>query len=353
MDKRKLKNISGARKAKLPQFISPQLATLVKEPPSSDEWLHELKFDGYRMLCRIDHGRVTFWSRNGKDWTEKFRNVVEAVKSLKASSAMIDGEIVIVDAQGRSSFQKLQRAMGKATATGFAYEVFDLVYLDGFSLAQTPLKHRKEVLKNLVGSNTQGVIRYSEHINGSGEEFFKHACEYGIEGIVSKLANSHYESTRNRNWLKVKCAKQQEFVIVGYTPSSKGLPGFGSLVLSVYEKGKLIYAGRVGTGFTFQQRSDLKKQLDKFVRATSPLAVTPKEPGLRETKWTEPKMIAEVAFTEWTSDGSIRHPSFQGLREDKKPKDVVREEPNASTGSSRPTAKGTARVPAVRRRARR
>ncbi|HEY6121052.1 MAG TPA: non-homologous end-joining DNA ligase, partial [Pyrinomonadaceae bacterium] len=332
MDQRKLKNISGARKAKLPQFISPQLATLVKEPPSSDEWLHELKFDGYRMLCRIDHGRVTFWSRNGKDWTEKFRNVVEAVKSLKASSAMIDGEIVIVDAQGRSSFQKLQRAMGKATTTGFAYEVFDLVYLDGFSLAQTPLKHRKEVLKDLVSSNTQGIIRYSEHINGSGEEFFKHACEYGIEGIVSKLANSHYESTRNRNWLKVKCAKQQEFVIVGYTPSSKGLPGFGSLVLSIYEKGKLIYAGRVGTGFTFKQRTDLKKQLDKFVRATSPLTVTPKEPGLRETRWTEPKMIAEVAFTEWTSDGSIRHPSFQGLREDKKPKDVVREEPNSGTG---------------------
>ena len=186
-----------------------------------------------------------------------------------------------------------------------------------------------EVLKNLVGSNSHGVIRYSEHISGNGDEFFKHACEYGIEGIVSKLANSHYESARNRNWLKVKCAKQQEFVIAGYTPSSKGLPGFGSLVLGVYEKGKLVYAGRVGTGFTFKQRSDLKKQLDKFVRPTSALALVPKEPGLRETKWTEPKMIAEVAFTEWTSDGSIRHPSFQGLREDKHPKEVVREEPTS------------------------
>jgi len=178
-----------------------------------------------------------------------------------------------------------------------------------------------------VGSNSHSVIRYSEHIRGNGDEFFKHACEYGIEGIVSKLVNSHYESTRNRNWLKVKCVKQQEFVIAGYTPSSKSLPGFGSLVLGVYEKGKLVYAGRVGTGFTFKQRSDLKKQLDKFVRATSPLAVVPKERGLRETKWTEPKIVAEVAFTEWTSDGSIRHPSFQGLREDKNPKDVVREEP--------------------------
>jgi len=299
--------------------------TLVKEPPSGDEWLHELKFDGYRMLCRLDRGRVSVWSRNGKDWTEKFQNVVEAVKSLKATSAMLDGEIVIVDEQGRSSFQKLQRAMGKATTTGFAYEVFDLIYLDGFNLAHTPLKHRKELLKNLVGSNSHGVIRYSEHINGSGDEFFKHTCEYGIEGIVSKLANSHYESTRNLNWLKVKCSKQQEFVIAGYTPSSKGLPGFGSLVLGVYEKGKLVYAGRVGTGFTFKHRSELRKQLDKLSRKTSPLAVVPKDPGLRETKWTEPKIVAEVAFTEWTSDGSIRHPSFQGLREDKPPNQVVRE----------------------------
>src|SRR6266480_2041189 len=235
--------VSGARKSKLPAFIPPQLATLVKEPPSGDEWLHELKFDGYRMLCRVDRGRVTVWSRNGKDWTEKFQNVVEAVKSLKATTAILDGEIVIVDAQGRSSFQKLQRARGKATTTGFAYEVFDLIYLDGFSLTQTPLKHRKELLKNLVGSNSHGVIRYSEHISGNGDEFFRHACEYEIEGIVSKLADSHYESTRNRNWLKVKCARQQEFVIAGYTPSSKGLPGFGSLVLGVYEKGKACLRG--------------------------------------------------------------------------------------------------------------
>ncbi|MCU1265689.1 MAG: ligase [Acidobacteria bacterium] len=334
-----IKKVPGARKSKLPCFIPPQLATLVKEPPSGDEWLHELKFDGYRMLCRIDRGRVSVWSRNGKEWTQKFQNVVEAVKSLKATSAMLDGEIVIVDAQGRSSFQKLQRAMGKATTTGFAYEVFDLIYLDGFSLTQTPLKHRKELLQNLVGSNSHGVIRYSEHINGSGDEFFKHACEYGIEGIVSKLANSHYESARSRNWLKVKCAKQQEFVIAGYTPSSRGLPGFGSLVLGVYEKGKLIYAGRVGTGFTFKQRRDLKKQLDNYSRPTSALTVVPKDPGLRETHWTQPKMIAEVAFTEWTSDGSVRHPSFQGLREDKNPKEVIREQPVGGTVKPKPRSK--------------
>lgn len=323
-----ISKLPGARKTILPAFVSPQLATLVKEPPSGDKWLHELKFDGYRMLCRVDRGQVSFWSRNGKDWTGKFLNVVQAIKSLKITNAIIDGEIVIVDAQGRSSFQKLQRAMGKTVTSGFAYQVFDLIYLDGFNLTRTPLKDRKDLLEDIFKSAGQrNVLRYSEHFQGNGDTFFKHACEFGIEGIVSKLADSPYESTRNKNWLKVKCSKRQEFVIVGYTPSSKGLPGFGSLVLGVYEKGKLVYAGRVGTGFTFKQRGDLKKQLDKLSRERSPLVVVPKDPGLRETHWTEPRLVGEVAFTEWTSDNSIRHPSFQGLREDKNPKEVVREEP--------------------------
>lgn len=327
-----IKRIPGARKVRLPSFIAPQLATLVKEPPSGDKWLHELKFDGYRMLCRIDRGEVQFWSRNEKDWTQKFLGIAEAVKSLPVSSAILDGEVVIVDAQGRSSFQKLQRAMGKSITTGFVFEVFDLIYLDGFNLTQTPLRQRKALLKEVCkGTAGRGLIRFSEHFEGNGDAFFKNACEYGIEGIVSKLADSRYESTRNRNWLKVKCNKRQEFVIAGYTPSSKSLPGFGSLVLGVYEKAKLVYAGRVGTGFTFKMRSELKKQLDKLSRDASPLAVIPKDPGLRETRWTEPKLIAEVAFAEWTSDGSIRHPSFQGLRDDKSPKEVLREAPSKSS----------------------
>jgi bifunctional non-homologous end joining protein LigD len=320
-----LKKLRGARKARLPEFVPPQLATLVKAPPSGDEWLHELKFDGYRMLCRIERGKVRFLSRNGKDWTTKFPTIGAAVKVLPLSSAMLDGEICIVDAQGRSSFQKLQRAMGKGITEGFVYELFDLIYLDGFDLTRVPLKKRKALLEELFGSK-RDLLRYSEHLEGNGDAFFKHACEYGIEGILSKLADSPYESKRNRNWLKVKCNKQQEFVIVGYTPSTKGLP-FSSLILGVYEKGKLVYAGRVGTGFTLKLRSELQKQLDKLARKTSPLAITPKDPGLRQAHWTEPRLIAEVAFAEWTSDGSIRHPSFQGLREDKSPKEVLREVP--------------------------
>jgi len=327
MTAQQINKLPGARKAKLPAFVAPQLATLVKEPPAGDEWVHELKFDGYRMLCRIDRGKVTFWSRNEKEWTGKFVNVVESVKSLPLTTAILDGEIVMVDAQGHSSFQKLQRAMSKSATSAFVYEVFDLIHLDGYDLTRVSLKERKRLLKGLC-SGSRGTIRYSEHLEGNGDAFFKHACEYGIEGIVSKLADSTYDSTRNRNWLKVKCNKQQEFVIVGYTPSTKSLPGFGSLVLGVYEKNKLVYAGRVGTGFTFQLRSDLQKQLDKIARKTSPLVSLPKDPGLRNTRWAEPKLIAEVQFMEWTSDGSIRHPSFQGLREDKGPKEVVRELPN-------------------------
>ena len=335
-----IKKIAGARKAPMPKFVSPQLATLVKEPPSGEKYVHELKFDGYRMLCHVNRGQVRFWSRNGKDWTGKFGGVAEAAKSLPVTSAVLDGEIVIVDAQGRSSFEKLQRAMGKANTAEFVFEAFDLIYLNGFNLTKTALRQRKSLLKDVCeATGERGLIRYSEHIEGNGDAFFKHACEYGIEGIVSKLADSPYESTRNRNWLKVKCNKRQEFVIAGYTPSLKGLPGFGALVLGVYEQGKLVYAGRVGTGFTLKRRGELKQELDKLSRKTSPFAVTPNDPGLRKTHWAEPSLVGEVSFAEWTSDGSIRHPSFQGLREDKAAKEVVRE----VAGHSPTTARRKAR----------
>jgi bifunctional non-homologous end joining protein LigD len=307
-----IKKLPGARKAAMPKFIAPQLATLVKEPPPGDEWLHELKFDGYRMICHLYRGKASFWSRNGKDWT-----------------AIFDGEVVIVDKEGRSSFQRLQQAMGHGgKAPAFLYQIFDLIYLDSFSLARTPLRERKAVLEKLLASaKAKGPLRYSDHVEGNGAAFFKQACEYGLEGIVSKLADSPYESTRNRNWLKAKCIKRQEFVIAGYTPSKKAFPGFGSLVLGVYDKGKLVYSGRVGTGFSIKQRLEIQKKLDRISQPTMPFAVKPKDPGLRDAHWAKPQLVAEVEFTEWTADGSIRHPSFQGLREDKKPAEIIREEP--------------------------
>lgn len=311
----------------MPEFVSPQLATLEDKPPAGDEWLHELKFDGYRMLCHLNPGGVRFWSRNKKDWTHKFPHLGKAIKEFPASTAILDGEVVAVDSKGRASFQKLQQAM-KTGDAGFIFHVFDLIYLDGFNLTRMPLRMRKSLLETLFESvPAKSPLRYSDHVEGDGAKFFKQACNYGIEGIVSKLADSAYESTRTRTWVKVKCVKRQEFVIAGFTLSDKDFPGFGALILGVYDKGKLIYAGRAGTGFTIKQRLELRKKLDQMVRPTSPFAEKPKDPRLKRAVWVTPKLVGEVAFTEWTDDGSVRHPSFQGLREDKKAQDVVREEP--------------------------
>ena len=322
-------NLPGARRSALPKFIAPQLATLVKEPPSGDEWVHELKFDGYRMLCYLDRGEVRFWSRNGKDWTSKFPNLSAAARSFPVETSIIDGEVVILDRDGRSNFQRLQHAIGSGGAASFCFQAFDLMYLDGLDLSRVTLEDRKRLLRTLFSSiPVSSPLRYSDHIEGNGALFFQHACQTGVEGIVSKLRTSHYDSARSRSWLKVKCSKRQEFVIVGYTDSSKGLPGFGALILGVYEEGQLIYAGRVGTGFSIKQRIELKHRLDQIARETSAFSSLPKDPGLREAHWLEPTLVAEVSFIEWTSDGSIRHPSFQGLREDKLARDVRRELPD-------------------------
>lgn len=324
---KQLQKVAGALKARMPEFISPQLATLQDKPPVGENWIHELKFDGYRMLCHVNGSSVRFWSRNKKDWTHKFPYLGKSVKEFPAKSFVLDGEVVAVDSKGRASFQKLQQAM-KTGDAGFVFHVFDLLYIDGFLLTRTPLVKRKELLAELFEAVPQkSPLRYSDHLEGNGQKFFEQACEYGIEGIVSKLKSSLYDSTRSKSWVKVKCLKRQEFVIAGYLPSEKGFPGFGALVLGVYEKGKLVFAGRAGTGFTIQQRLDLRKKLDRLVRASSPFSEKPRDPGLRNAVWVSPKLVGEVAFTEWTDEGSVRHPSFQGLREDKKPTDVVREEP--------------------------
>lgn len=328
MNSKQIQKLPGARKTAMPEFVSPQLATLMKEAPTGDEWLHELKFDGYRLLCHVERGHVRLWTRNRKDWTDKFPGVVKALKALRVKSAILDAEIVAMDSSGRSSFQMLQQAIHKTGGRGLVLEVFDVIYLEGFSLTRTPLIERKHALEELIATvGGDGVLRYSDHVEGNGAKFLKQACDFGIEGIVSKLANSPYESTRSHSWQKIKCLKRQEFVIAGYTLSDKGLP-FSSLVLGVYEKGKLIYAGRVGTGFSNKLRADLKKMLDRLARPKKPFAEIPRDADLRRAVWAEPKLVGEVAFSEWTNENVIRHPSFQGLREDKKATEVIRENPS-------------------------
>jgi bifunctional non-homologous end joining protein LigD len=327
MNSKQIKSLVGARKTVMPEFVSPQLATLVKEAPRGKEWVHELKFDGYRLLCHLERGHVRLWTRNRKDWTDKFPNVVKALQGVRVQSAILDAEVVAMDGSGRSSFQMLQQAIHKTAGKGLVLEIFDLIYIEGYNITRTPLVERKAVLEELIGTvRSNSVLRYSDHIEGNGPKFLQQACDFGIEGIVSKLADSLYESTRTHSWQKVKCLRRQEFVIAGYTLSDKGLP-FSSLVLGVYDKGKLIYAGRVGTGFSNKLRAELKKTLDRLARPAKPFAEIPRDPDLRRAVWAEPKLVGEVEFAEWTHDNVIRHPSFQGLREDKKATEVVREEP--------------------------
>src|ERR1044071_814318 len=192
MDAKQIKNLPGARKVTMPEFVPPQLATLTDKPPRGDEWLHELKFDGYRLLCHLERGHVRFWTRNENDWTAKFPGLGKAVKALPVRSAILDGEVVALNSSGRASFQKLQQSI-KSASSGLILNVFDLIYIDGFSLTRTPLRERKRVLEELLAPlGDRGVLRYSDHIEGNGEQFFKEACKLGIEGIVSKLADSIY-----------------------------------------------------------------------------------------------------------------------------------------------------------------
>ena len=217
MNAKQIKALPGARKLVMPEFVAPQLATLTDKPPPGDQWFHELKFDGYRLQCHLHAGQVRLWTRNENDWTAKFPSVVKAVKALRVKSAILDGEIVALDAAGRASFQRLQQSI-KGAGTGLIYHIFDLIYIEGFSLTRTPLHDRKRVLAELIEPlGDSGMLRYSDHIEGNGAQFFKEACKLGLEGIVSKLADSAYESTRSRNWMKIKCIKRQEFVIAGYT----------------------------------------------------------------------------------------------------------------------------------------
>ncbi|MGZ5261625.1 MAG: non-homologous end-joining DNA ligase, partial [Burkholderiales bacterium] len=238
-------SLKGAVKAALPDFIEPELATLVKEAPAGDGWVHEMKWDGYRMLTRIDKGAVQMMSRNGKEWTGNFPSVARCAARLPLESAWIDGEVVVLEADGRSSFQALQNALSTEHTSQLHYFAFDLMYLDGYDLRQVPLTERKRLLESLL-AGAPDLLRFSSHIEGAGDEFFKQACRLKLEGMISKRAQSSYRSGRCRDWLKVKCSMRQEMVIGGYTDPEGSRNGFGALLLGVYEPdGKLRYSGKV------------------------------------------------------------------------------------------------------------
>jgi bifunctional non-homologous end joining protein LigD len=296
----------------------------VDEAPSGDGWLHEQKFDGYRIVAALEHGTVRLLSRRFHDWTAQFPSVAEAVATLPVRAALIDGEVAVVMPDGRTSFQALQNAFGRRD-TSIVYFAFDVLSIDDHDLTQLPLEQRKQRLEQLIGAQ-RGVVRYSDHVIGNGPAFFELACKQGLEGIVSKQRDAPYQPGRGSSWVKTKCLLRQEFVIGGYTDPEGTRSHVGALLVGYYERGALIYSGKVGTGFTMKTLVELKQALSPLEVATSPFSPEPQRAWTGPRRhWVAPRLVAEVAFSEWTADGRLRHPSFQGLRVDKPAGEIVRE----------------------------
>ncbi|HEX9169467.1 MAG TPA: DNA ligase D [Roseiarcus sp.] len=329
--------VEGAAKAPMPGFVEPMLAALAKSPPGGDRWLHEIKFDGYRLQARIEDGRVTLWTRAGLDWTEKFVGPVpEALRDLPVREALLDGELVVENESGVSEFSRLQADLSEGRRDRFVYYAFDCLYLDGYDLRESALVRRKELLNQLVG-NGGGPVRFSTHFEEDGRLVLQRACALGLEGIVSKIGQSAYSSGRGKSWIKCKCSARQEFVIAGYVLSTTGRKAIGSLVLGVYEGDSLRYVGRVGTGFSSGVAEALFTQLEAMRVPSSPFAVRLVGNEARGVRFVRPELAAEVDFRGWTADGLLRQASFQGLRDDKPAREIVRESTMASpVASERP-----------------
>jgi bifunctional non-homologous end joining protein LigD len=340
-----LAGVTGAPKETLPPFISPQLASVAKALPTGNQWLHELKLDGYRIQARVQNGgkaAVQLLTRTGLDWTHRMKPIADAVANLPVKSALLDGEVVVLASDGTSSFADLQAAFQDGAGNALTYFVFDLLHLDGHNLRNLPQVERKEILARLLaGASTGGPLRLSEHLGNSARTIFDEACKLGAEGIISKLAHSKYSSGRGNDWLKLKCYREQEFVIGGFTLPSNGIRGVGALLLGYYRGGKLVYAGRTGTGFTQKTHRMMRDRLDELDRATAPYDSIPAAAG-RGAHWVKPELVAQISFATWTADNLVRQAAFKGLREDKPAKTVRREEPVGSAPRAQRKSRGGA-----------
>ena len=322
-----------------PPFRQPQLATLVDQVPPGDNWLFEYKYDGYRLLIATGTGAATAWTRNAKDWSDKFRALVKAAAKLPPG-CLIDGEAVALDDKGRPNFQLLQSTLKDQRGANLAFFAFDLLVDRGEDITRLPNIERKDRLKSLL-AGVQPPFLFGDHVIGRGEDIFREVCKQGGEGVIAKRADAPYRAERSRNWLKIKCIQRQEFVIVGWSESDKRR-GFRSLLVATRDGRKLTYAGKVGTGFSGDLIDDLMERMEPL--ATDKAAVEVPRPDRKGAHWIEPKLVAEIAFAEFTSDGVLRHPSFIALREDKPAAQVVREVPqHLEEGSMKAKAKPSSR----------
>jgi bifunctional non-homologous end joining protein LigD len=353
---RKSRAVTKAPTDPLPETIEPELATLVDEAPAGDDWVHEIKLDGYRLFVRFERGEVTLLTRNGKDWTEKFPSLRAACEELALSNAIIDGELVALDAKGVSHFQDLQGSLKDGRDAALVYYAFDLLH-DGKDLRDRPLLERKSRLRELLerhGDGLDGRIRFSAHVVGQGPEFFENAGKVGLEGTIAKRGSSPYRGGRGRDWLKIKTSKRQELVIVGYTSPAGSRQHLGALLLGVHEGKKLRYAGKVGTGFSDATLRDLHQRLKPLATSEPSVVNPPRGAEGRNAHWVAPELVAEVVFTEVTGDGMLRHPRFVALREDKPAREVeldtavpltpIEKKPKkAAAGAKAPGSKPTAK----------
>lgn len=346
--------LPGARRARWPSVLAPQLASLADAVPGG-EWFYEIKFDGYRILAHIDEGQVRLMTRNGQDWRERFPALARQLAAWPVRRAILDGEVVALRQDGISDFSRLQRALSEQRTDELVYQAFDLLYLDDTRLTGCGNLVRKQALAGLMqslGDLPGGRVRYTDHLQGQGEALRTRLCEMGLEGLIAKRAQGTYQSRRSRDWLKLKCARHDEFVVGGYTPPSGTREMFGALLLGAWSaQGQFVYAGRVGTGFSQRQLRDIRARLDAMAQPAPPFVTRP--PDSRGAVWVTPSLVVEVAYSERTRDGVLRHPAFHGLREDRDAGEIMMSHPerqSATTArpSRRARADDTAEVAGVR-----